>query len=351
MVTGPKPGDETTGLQFVYDAWKRMSAVKNSGGTILATYRYNGLNHRVRKLLGSNPASPTAARDYYYNTAWQLLEAYADTSAVYPLDRYVWGVQYIDSPVIRFHDADTNGNFSSSQDDNELYYLHDANFNVTGLVSRADGGVLERYMYEPYGKVTVLDSGWGVDGDGASDVDNDLLYCGYRHDAESGLYHVRNRHYHPTMGRWTSRDSKTYRAGMNVLAYAVDSPVGFVDPYGFQATHPATCPCDAKRKADLEKELQAIAWNEYGRMMAWASAPFPTCGSIGIMWAAGGPAGILAEPAGWIAGLKPGFYYSALCHATTGIWDGVFGELRRGHDKDCKRAAEIYEELKKCDKK
>lgn len=39
-------GDET-GKRFVYDAWNRLVAVKSSGGTVLLTYGYDSLNHRV----------------------------------------------------------------------------------------------------------------------------------------------------------------------------------------------------------------------------------------------------------------------------------------------------------------
>ena len=39
---GNMTGDET-GRQFVYDAWSRLVAVKNSGGTTLETFSYDGL--------------------------------------------------------------------------------------------------------------------------------------------------------------------------------------------------------------------------------------------------------------------------------------------------------------------
>jgi len=218
MVSGPKPGAETTGLQFVPDPWNRLVAVKNSGGTVLATYRYNGLNHRVRKLLGGDPANPTSSQDYYYNTSWQLLETYGQASATHPLDRYVWGLEYIDAPIIRYRDGNTDGDVLD-EGDSSLYYLHDANFNATGLVDKGQTAVAERYMYEPYGRATVLngaddaDEGvndWSVDSDpDASDWSNEVLYAGYRRDSESALYHVRNRYYHPTLGRWVSRDPLT----------------------------------------------------------------------------------------------------------------------------------------------
>jgi len=35
---------------------------------------------------------------------------------------------------------------------------------------------------------------------------NEILFCGYRLDTYSGVYDVRNRMYHPTLGRWLQRD-------------------------------------------------------------------------------------------------------------------------------------------------
>ena len=45
MTTMPQPGNETTGLTCVYDAWNRLVEVEN-GSTVLATYSYDGLNRR-----------------------------------------------------------------------------------------------------------------------------------------------------------------------------------------------------------------------------------------------------------------------------------------------------------------
>jgi hypothetical protein len=40
---------------------------------------------------------------------------------------------------------------ASPDSDEHLYYTQDANFNVTVLLDVFDGGVVERYRYEPYG--------------------------------------------------------------------------------------------------------------------------------------------------------------------------------------------------------
>jgi len=65
----------------------------------------------------------------------------------------------IDAPVLRWQDANDDGDFLDSNE--TLYYTNDANMNVTALVNTA-GTVLERYAYDPYGKCTVYDDDWSA---------------------------------------------------------------------------------------------------------------------------------------------------------------------------------------------
>jgi len=57
---------------------------------------------------------------------------------------------------------------------------------------------------------------------------------GYRLDSESGLYQVRRRHYHPTLGRWVQRDPLGYHDGMNSYEYVQSRPVISRDPTGLE---------------------------------------------------------------------------------------------------------------------
>jgi len=115
--------------------------------------------------------------------------------------------------------------------DERLHYLTDANINVVALVD-GDGVAVERYAYDPYGNVTVLDADFSADADGASDYDNPVLYCGYWRDAETQLYHVRYRYYHPRLGCWITRDPREYSDGMSLYQYLGSDPVGYTDAAG-----------------------------------------------------------------------------------------------------------------------
>ena len=59
-----------------------------------------------------------------------------------------------------------------------------------------------------------------------------LEKCGYRYDAETENYYVRNRYYSPTLGRWLTRDPIGHWGGINLYGYANSSPVGNVDAGG-----------------------------------------------------------------------------------------------------------------------
>ncbi len=91
--------------------------------------------------------------DCYYNVAWQLLEV-RKGGVAYPYEQYVWSARYVDAPVLRWRDTDTDNDV-----DETLYYATDANRNVAAVTDAA-GAVQERYVYDPYGKVTCLDLNW-----------------------------------------------------------------------------------------------------------------------------------------------------------------------------------------------
>jgi len=251
----PVPGAEDTTYAMLYDAWNRLTEV-SSGGTTVAEYRYDGSSRRTAKLKRV-AADDWTRTDYYYDTDWRVVEerratgvsdANRGNTATTLYAQYVWGLRYIDAPVLR--DRNTTGDEAI---DETLYFCNDANMNVTALVRSDTGRVAERYEYTPYGYVIVLDGDpgtavspgdadgtdvteWDVDGGGVSDWDNEVLFTGYRYDPESGLYHVRLRYYHPTLGRWLTRnpleEELEIPERLNLYAYVMANPINFTDSSG-----------------------------------------------------------------------------------------------------------------------
>jgi len=96
------------------------------------------------------------------------------------------------------------------------------------------GTVVERFAYQGYGTPKVLDPNWSDDLNNQSDFGWETLFAGYRYDADTGLYHVRNRYYHAQLGRWLTRDPLGYVDGMSLYEYVRSSPVDLLDPFGLE---------------------------------------------------------------------------------------------------------------------
>ena len=236
MTTIPKPANLADGLTATYDAWNRLVEVKD-GQTVIARYEYDGLNRRITSHIDSGaPSNPTwidTYVHYYYNSAWQILETrQSDTPSappetLQPKHQYVWSQRYIDAGVLRDEDTGANG----LCDDQRLYYLNDANFNVTALLDTS-GDAVERYVFSPYGVVTIYDATW-TNTRSASSYGNVTLYTGRELDCETGLYSFRNRYYGAELGRFVSRDPRGYEArDVNLQRYVENSPTGWTDPHG-----------------------------------------------------------------------------------------------------------------------
>ncbi len=211
---------DETGKQYVYDAWNRLAAVKNSGGTTLKTYTCDALGRRVAETAGGTTT------DLHYSSEWQVLE---EAVSGVTKARYVWSPVYVDAMVLRDRDADNNAGTGTNGLEERLWVMQDANWNVTGLVN-GSGTVVERYAYDPFGAATVMNGSWTV---GSSAYGWVYLYQGRPLDATSGLYQIRGREYSPTVGRWVSLDPIRYEAGdVNLYRAIGNSPNNNTDPSG-----------------------------------------------------------------------------------------------------------------------
>ena len=218
---------------------------------------------------------------------WQVVEIRRGVGGAAPAGaahkQYAWDIRYIDAPVCRWWDADGDGTMEPAAGEMH-YYTQDAQFNATALAARLEscpccersqylrvcvrntqkcqgiscvffldarylyslsltdpflngllldansGDVVERYLYDPYGRPTFLDANWTPIA--ASAYDNEILFCGYQRDRLTGLYCVRHRYYDPATGTWKTRDLLLYPDGMNLYEYCRSSGIGTGDPTG-----------------------------------------------------------------------------------------------------------------------
>ena len=161
---------------------------------------------------------------------------------------------------------------SGSGLDERLVYLYDANYNVTAVVGEwsSGWGVCERYSYDPYGKVTVLHGAqnfdpevngttileWQPKSGNTSRYDNEILYCGYRFDEETGLYNVRYRMYHPTLGRWGSRDLLEYVESASLYNYVNNNVTVYTDATGLRISQ--VYGCDDGQRQKIQSAHDAV---------------------------------------------------------------------------------------------
>jgi RHS repeat-associated protein len=236
------------GQTFVYDAWNRLVTAL-SGSTTVAAYTYNALGRRI-----SETYSGTSTTNYlYYSPQWQVIEERQNGTGTNNVSQqYVWGAAYIDQMISR--DTYTSGSISST-----LFVLQDANWNVTALTD-SSGNVVERYLYDPYGDVTVLNASWVPVSGNVSAFGWRYYHQGGRLDPVTGWYDFRNRDYIPSEGRWSERDPMGFGGGSaNIYVYLSDSPGHFNDPYG--DCYGPMSPIDLNRYF-TRKEMEGLGrWN------------------------------------------------------------------------------------------
>ncbi|NNM85688.1 MAG: hypothetical protein HKL96_08035, partial [Phycisphaerales bacterium] len=245
---------DQNGNTLKYDAWNRLISVTNSSGQIIAQYSYDARGYRVTESYpqGGNGVPAGTVNYIYYDSNWQAVEVRTDgTGASDVTSQTVWSAAYVNSPVLQ--DSFAAGVI---QPDSRIYFLHDANWNTTAVVTynatTQTWGVAQRYVYSPYGSILILNSDFSTPPSGTQPLVNNL-YQGMTLDQVTGLYYARNRNYSPSLGVWISQDPLQYINGANTYQMEMSGPVRSVDPSGLDC-------CSAKFKAyKLAVAAQAAA--------------------------------------------------------------------------------------------
>ncbi len=237
-----------SGNSAIYDAWNRMTKVTTGSGENLTIFQqnvYDGTNRRIQIFTDFNGSTPGTVADDYFS-GQQVIETRQDAAVQY---QYIWSPRYIDAPILRdtYHTVESERVIDAAQ---RIFYLGDANYNVTGLVkqveteSGTEWQVVERYTYTPYGVVTVrAGDTWDAIAGNVSQENNTILYTGrtvdlatgglQNVDLAAGLMYYRARFYDAVLERFINRDP--IAADVNLYRYVGDSPLGRTDATGLCA--------------------------------------------------------------------------------------------------------------------
>ena len=226
---------DQNGDTLIYDAWNRLVEVKNASGQVIAQYTYNAQGYVVTATYSQGTSQvPAGTTNYlYYTSSWQLIEVRTGGTANSNVtEQMVWSAAYINAPVLQ--DTYSAGVI---QPNSRLYFTQDANWNTTAVVgydvTSGTWQVVQRYVYSPYGTLTILNANFTATPAGTVPLVNNLFQS-MANDPVTGLYYERARWYSPSLGTWVSQDPAGFINGANTYQFVVGNPVGRVDAGGLQ---------------------------------------------------------------------------------------------------------------------
>jgi RHS repeat-associated protein len=187
MTTMPQPSDWKSGYDCKWDAWNRLVELKD-GSTVAGKYAYDALTRRITK---TNEDEETTK--YYYDVQWRALEERDSSDAVEK--------EYVYNPADRWNLIRRRRTTGETPLNETRFVLRDY-LDPVAIVTD-DGEVDERYSYDAFGPVRIMDKDYGPRT--SSDCEWTWLFHGEFID-ETGLYNYGYRYYHPQLGRWPSRD-------------------------------------------------------------------------------------------------------------------------------------------------
>lgn len=196
---------------YEYDAFNRMTAVRNGAGALIASYTFDPFDRRLSKTLGNG------TKTTYLHTGWGLL-AEADAAGTVQVN-YGW------NPQVENGTAPLYARVPDGVGGRRYVYYHNDHLGTPQRITDKTGAVVWAADYDAYGRATVRTAG-------ANPVTNNLRLPGQYFDAETGLHYNDRRSYDPDTGRYTTRDPIGFEGGINLYAYAHASPGVFIDPTG-----------------------------------------------------------------------------------------------------------------------
>jgi hypothetical protein len=138
MTTMPAPGSWATAYTCKWDAWNRLIEIKQ-GSTLIGCYAYDARMRRITKTVAGE------TREIYYNDQWRAIEERVSGDLK---------TEYVYNPSDRWNLIRRRQSVSGTLDETH-YVLRDC-LDPVAIVT-TDGTVAERYGYDAFGPVRIMD--------------------------------------------------------------------------------------------------------------------------------------------------------------------------------------------------
>jgi len=149
-VTLAYSADRGTSYIYKYDHNNRLTGVYNDTGTTRkAAFTYDALGRRIEHV---NDVLGSTTR-YYYDGVNEIVETDGGGDV---LRYYVHGLSYVDERLMMAN-IDEYLNESQEYENRPYYFTLDRMYNVRFVIDRA-GALVERYMYDAYGRPHIRES-------------------------------------------------------------------------------------------------------------------------------------------------------------------------------------------------
>lgn len=191
-----------------YDAEGRLVKDSSSPGNVLS-YQYDALHRRVRKNQNG------AVLDYTFSGLSPIEER--DNASGTVLNKTIFSGFL--TPVV-------------NEKNSTQFFYHQNELNSVEAISNQQGRLLEKYVYDVYGKMNIYDSLNNLLP--GSLAGNRFGFTGQVYDSATGRYKFFFREYNPETGLFNQRDLLGYADGMGMYQYVHNNPANGIDILGLE---------------------------------------------------------------------------------------------------------------------
>jgi RHS repeat-associated protein len=196
-------GELTRELRLTWNDDNRLTEVKDGAYATLATYTYNGLGQRVKKVAGS------VTTIFLYDLQGNIISEMRSDGTY---DDYL----YLENQRI--------AKITNTGSTDYFYYFHNDHLGTPLAMTDSSGNVVWKAAYKAFGEAAV---------NASSTITNNFRFPEQYYDEETGLHYNYHRYYDPGTGRYLSSDPIGLAGGINYYIYTGNNPVNWYDVFGF----------------------------------------------------------------------------------------------------------------------